>query len=181
VYGSAHGLVGDETVPAPADLYGAMHLSREIMARSLPETPVAILRSTMIYGADDPYNSYGPTRFRRAARLHGRIALFGCGEEVRDYVYIRDAARLVVECLWHRSSGTLNVATGISTSFTQVARWVVQHFSTPIEIVAEPRAIHFRHRHYDITPLIKAFPAFRFLPLKEGLAMAHTQEPAPHG
>ena len=29
--------------------------------------PVGILRPTLVYGANDPHNGYGPNRFRRLA------------------------------------------------------------------------------------------------------------------
>ncbi len=169
VYGPTVTRVTEQTLPAPADLYGAMHLAREIMAAGLARIPLGILRVTGVYGAEDPHNSYGPNRFRRMARSEGRITVFGRGEETRDHVHVDDVARLALECLMWRSVGSLNVATGISTSFKQVARLVASHFRDVIPIVDTPRATSVTHRHYDVTPLIKAFPSFRFVGLAEGV------------
>jgi len=48
--------------------------------------PLAILRPTLVYGAGDPHNGYGPNRFRRLASANQPIVLFGEGEERRPAV-----------------------------------------------------------------------------------------------
>ena len=67
VYPFRSGLINESSCAEPADLYGAMHLAREIMVRHAIKAPVAILRPTLIYGAHDTHNSYGPNRLRRMA------------------------------------------------------------------------------------------------------------------
>lgn len=175
VYSAADSRVTEETPPSSQDLYGAMHHTREIMARSLPKTPVLVLRPTLIYGLDDTHNSYGPNRFRRAAQKEGRITLFGGGEETRDHIHVDDVAALTLRCLLHRSTGTLNAVTGISHSFHEVAEIVARQFKTAVEIVKTPRANPVTHRHYDISATIKAFPDIRFTALEDGIARVHRE------
>src|SRR5256885_1405531 len=76
------------------------------------KAPLAILRPTLLYGAEDPHNGYGPNRFRRLANAGADITLFGEGEERRDHVLIDDLAEIVLRVLKRRSTGTLNIATG---------------------------------------------------------------------
>jgi UDP-glucose 4-epimerase len=173
VYGTRPSVVTEETPPSPEDLYGAMHLSRELMARNVTGVPVLVLRPTAVYGSDDTHNGYGPNRFRRAAAGEGRINLFGGGEEMRDHVHVDDVAEVTALCLKRHSTGTLNVASGTSRSFSDVAALVRTHFRTPVAVTSLPRSSGITHRHYDITNLIKAFPSFRFIPLAEGLARVH--------
>lgn len=175
VYNLAASQVIEDTPASPQDLYGAMHYTREIMARSLVKMPVLVLRPTLVYGVDDTHNAYGPNRFRRAANTEGRITLFGAGEETRDHIHVDDVAALTVRCLMHKSTGTLNVATGRSVSFKELARLVAQLFGKTVEIAETPRANPITHRHYDVTNLIKAFPEFRFIPLEEGLVHVHRE------
>lgn len=167
VYSFATGLVSEETPASPQDLYGAMHLAREIMARSLAKVPTLILRPAAVYGADDTHNAYGPNRFRRSARKEGKIQLFGSGEETRDHIHVNDVAAIASRCLMQRSTGTLNLATGRSLPFHEVARIVSTQSSKPVEIVGTPRANPVTHRHYDVTNLLKAFPGVRFTALEE--------------
>jgi nucleoside-diphosphate-sugar epimerase len=164
-----------ETVPAsPQDMYGAMHHAREIMAVGT-KMPLLILRPTLVYGAEDPHSAYGPNRFHRMAEREGKITLNGKGEELRDHIYVADVAALTVSCLLRRSIGLLNVATGLSTSFHDVAKRVAACFPQPVDIHETSRTTHITHRHFDITDLIKAFPSFCFTSLQEGLACAYSE------
>ena len=175
VYDGAVSRVSEDTPTSPQDLYGAMHQTREIMARSLAGVPVLVLRPTLIYGLDDTHNSYGPNRFRRAAQKDGKITLFGDGEETRDHIHVDDVAALTLRCLLHRSTGTLNAVTGISHSFHEVAQVVARQFKGAVEIVRKPRANPITHRHYDVADTIKAFPDIRFTPLEDGVARVHRE------
>lgn len=175
VYDTAVSRVSEDTPTSPQDLYGAMHYTREIMARNLDNVPLLILRPTLVYGLDDTHNSYGPNRFRRAAQRDGKITLFGGGEETRDHIHVNDVAALTVRCLLHKSTGTLNVATGVSKSFYELAAIAAKQFGNRIEIITTPRANLITQRHYDVTNLIKAFPDFRFIAPEDGIARVHKE------
>jgi nucleoside-diphosphate-sugar epimerase len=175
VYNLTVSRVTEDTPASPQDLYGAMHYTREIMARGLSKISVLVLRPTLVYGFDDTHNAYGPNRFRRAAQKEGKIALFGGGEETRDHIHVDDVAALTVRCLLHQSTGTLNVATGISHSFIDVAELVAKQFRRPVEIARTPRANPITHRHYDVINTIKAFPDLRFIALEDGVARANKE------
>jgi len=173
VYDTAVSHVSEATPASPQDLYGAMHYTREIMARNLGKVPLLILRPTLVYGLDDTHNSYGVNRFRRAAQKDGKITLFGGGEENRDHIHVDDVAAIAMRGLFRYSTGILNVATGTSKSFLDVASFVATQFRRKIEIVTTSRQNPVTHRHYDVTNLIKLFPDFHFIPLKDGIARVH--------
>jgi len=175
VYPMRAGLISEEACAEPEDLYGMMHLAREMMIKSATTTPVAVLRTTLVYGAADTHNSYGPNRLRRMARKDGKIALFGQGEETRDHILVDDVAVMTVLALRHRSAGTLNVATGRSISYAELAKKVASLFDRPVEIVGAVRQTPITHRHFDVTALRKAFPTFAFTSLEDGLAKAHRE------
>lgn len=174
VYPLTGGLVSEESPAAPADLYGAMHRVREIMfAEACRQMPLAVLRCTMVLAADDTHNSYGPNRFRRQALSEGRIVLGGEGEETRDHVAVEDVARLLLEVLRHRGAGILNLASGRSHTFRQVAEIVAAHLARSPELVFTPRHAPVTHRHFDPTLLRRAFPDFRFAVLDDAIADIH--------
>jgi len=177
VYVSSDAVYSDDANPVterscqqPSSLHGVMHLAREIMLRAALKLPLAILRPTLIYGAKDPHNGYGPNRFRRLAAKGEAITLFGEGEEKRDHVHVDDVAALTSAVLQHRSTGTLNIATGRSASFREVAEMVVGLSPRPVEIRGTPRQNPITHRHFDITDCLKAFPEFHYVSLRDGLA-----------
>ena len=90
VYRDSRTPLTEESCAEPNSLHGAMHLAREVMLKSALTAPLAILRPTLLYGAADPHNGYGPNRFRRLAAAGQEIVLFGEGEEQRDHVLIDD-------------------------------------------------------------------------------------------
>jgi UDP-glucose 4-epimerase len=175
VYPFDSGLVSEATPAAPIDLYGAMHRTRELMMQQVFKGPLAILRPTLVYGAADTHNSYGANRFRRMAEKDRKIVLGGNGEETRDHVLIDDLVAMIREVLRHRNHGILNLVTGQSVSFDELARLVAGLFSPAAEVVHTPRQSPITHRHFDSAIRRRAFPEFRFTPLLEGLRKVHRE------
>jgi nucleoside-diphosphate-sugar epimerase len=168
-----------ETSPAaPRSMHGVMHLAREIALASEISAPIAMLRPTLIYGADDPHNGYGPNRFRRLANANQDITLFGEGEERRDHVFIADVAEVALRVLMQRSRGALNIATGTVHSFRSIAEQVVALASHKVRISGSPRNGPMPHngfRPFDPGAAKAAFPDFAFTPLEVGLARSQTE------
>jgi nucleoside-diphosphate-sugar epimerase len=170
----------EATPAAPTSLHGAMHLAREqMLLTAAGATPLAILRPTLVYGAGDPHNGYGPNRFRRQASRGETIVLFGEGEERRDHVDVDDIAEIVKLVLAHRSAGVLNIATGTVASFRDLAEKAVALAARPVAIKGSPRngpMPHNGYRSFDPAATFKAFPGFRYTAIDAGLARAQHQE-----
>jgi UDP-glucose 4-epimerase len=166
VYADSPAPLTEESWTAPATLHGAMHLARELVFRAEVKARLAILRPSLLYGAADPHNGYGPNRFRRLAAEGKEIVLFGEGEERRDHVYIGDVAELVARVIYRRSIGVLNVATGTVHSFREIALKLSTRVKGSRRHGPMP---HNGYRPFDIAALRSAFPDFRFTPLVEGL------------
>lgn len=178
VYADSPAPLTESSCASPGSMHGAMHLAREVMFASEQKAALAILRPSLLYGASDPHNGYGPNRFRRLAAKGEDIVLFGEGEERRDHVYIDDVAELVARVVLRRSRGTLNIATGEVHSFRQIAEKVVKLSGREVAIKGSPRSgamPHNGYRPFAIDGCRKAFADFRYTPLDEGLkkAQAH--------
>lgn len=159
----------------PNSLHGVMHLARELMLKSAVKVPLAILRPSLLYGANDPHNGYGPNRFRRLANGGQDIVLFGDGEERRDHVFIDDVAELIRQVILHRSSGILNVATGEVHSFRAIAENIVAMENKSVCVRVTPRngpMPHHGYRPFDISICRKSFPNFAYTSLIDGLTKA---------
>ena len=188
---SSDAVYGDEPAPltehaptAPESLHGAMHLAREIAFRSEIPAPLAIVRQTLIYGASDPHNGYGPNRFRRQAARGEEIPLFGEGEERRDHVLVDDVAALILRIALRRSTGTLNIATGETYSFRAIAEMVVAAARKPLAIKGSPRhgpMPHNGYRPFDPAASHAAFPNFRYVSLPAGIQRVQTEMEAARG
>lgn len=166
--------VAEQSCASPQDLYGMMHRSRETMFTDAFKESLCIVRPTIIFGNGDPHNSYGPNRLRRMAKADHCITLFGAGEETRDHIHVDDAAKLLIEILNNRSVGILNAATGRSISYDELANKIVRLFDTEIKVVHTDRANPITHRHFDVTEMHKAFPAFAPNDLDTALREVHT-------
>jgi nucleoside-diphosphate-sugar epimerase len=157
-----------------------MHLAREQMLKATAGAiPLAILRPTLVYGARDPHNGYGPNKFRRQANRGEAIVLFGEGEERRDHVDVDDIAAIVHLVLTHRSAGILNIATGTVTGFRALAEAVVALSPRKVAIKGSPRngpMPHNGYRPFDPAATFAAFPDFRYTALDAGLKRAQQQE-----
>jgi len=173
VYADDANPVREDSCCDPSSFHGLMHLVRERMLSAAVGktcTPYIALRPCSIYGASDTHNSYGPNRFLRTALKEHKIKLFGQGEEKRDHIYIKDLSRLAGLCLAHKSKGVLNVATGNSVSFFDLATMIAGLCVDHVEIEGSPRANPITHRHFDIAATRHAFPEFRLTAIQDGLA-----------
>jgi nucleoside-diphosphate-sugar epimerase len=174
VYDDGETMVRETSCCNPGGFHGVMHLTRERMlahTATAAQTPLAILRPSLLYGPGDPHNGYGPNRFLRTARTDGAIALFGEGEEKRDHVFIDDVGRFVTQCLLHRSEGVVNVATGTSHSFREAAEAIAGALGGGVTVQGRARSNPITHRHFDTAVAVRAFPEFRFTPIEAGISL----------
>jgi len=175
VYADSPDPLTERSCASPGSLHGAMHLAREVIFGAEVKAPLAHLRPSLLYGAGDPHNGYGPNRFRRLAANGEDIVLFGEGEERRDHVHIDDVGELAARVVVMRSRGVLNVATGEVHSFREIAERIVALSGRKVAIRGTPRSgpmPHNGYRPFDIAICRKAFPDFRYASLQEGLARA---------
>jgi nucleoside-diphosphate-sugar epimerase len=178
VYGWEHATIAESTPPSPDNLYGVMHLAREIGLREACKKaglPLAVLRACAIYGSGDTHNAYGPNRFVRTALKGGRIELFGTGDDIRDQVYIDDVVRLTGLVLEHRSEGILNLVSGTAVTFAQVAKIISDLAGHPIETVHLHRSGPATRRAFASAVREAAFPGFAATPLSHGLSALLSQ------
>jgi UDP-glucose 4-epimerase len=173
VYDGQESLISEHVAASPSDLYSLMHVARERMlghAAQAKGIPFCVLRPVAIFGAADTHSSYGPNRFMRSALRERRIQVFGAGEERRDHIYIADVVAAIELALRHRSTGVLNLASGRSISFADLAARVRELAGNDVAIEAVPRSGKVTHRHFDTTALAKSFPQLQLTTLEDGLA-----------
>lgn len=177
VYADSMGKLNESSPAAPTSLHGAMHVAREQMLQSVVnKQSLAILRPSLLYGTNDPHNGYGPNSFYRLAQAEKSIELFGQGEEQRDHVYIEDVAELIYLSLMHRSYGILNITTGTTASFYEIAELINQYTNNSAEIKCKTRngpMPHNGYRAFDNSVCHKAFPAFQYNSITDGLKKIH--------
>lgn len=174
VYGTNEKLLRETSCCQPDSLYGLGHWTREEMIKPVAKQkniPLLILRSNAIYGDGDTHNGYGPNRFFRSALQERKISLIGNGEEKRSHIFIGDVVNLIGLSLANKSSGILNLTSGVSISFMELAGKVASVFDEEVEIQSSPRQNPITHTNFDPTEIFKAFPTFAFTSLENGLSI----------
>ena len=79
-------------------------------------------------------------------------------------------ARLVLLSIQRRSEGCLNIATGESVSYRQLAETVKARIQHDVSILNCPRETPVWHRRHDRTAVVQAFPDFEYTSLDTGIA-----------
>ena len=129
VYGNPIYVPIDENHPtSPKTFYGVSKLSAEKYLAVYCETnliPLTILRFSSIYGPGERFERAIPN-FIRSVSSGMPPVIFGSGADVRDYVYLDDAADAIVQALKLRRHGTYNIGSGRGVAVREVAEKIVK-------------------------------------------------------
>lgn len=77
-------------------------------------------------------------------------ANFGDGSQCRDFIYVKDAARLTCAFLENEATGIFNIGTGKATTWNEVARAVFKALDMPesIEYIDMPLDLRGKYQNY---------------------------------
>jgi UDP-glucose 4-epimerase len=124
VYGEAQNLPITEDHPLnPLSPYGESKVLAERLIREQDgRFKSVILRYGNVYGpGQDPSFGNGAVSIFTENMLRGQpITLFGSGEQLRDYLFVDDAARANIVALEPGVTGTYNLGTGCGLTLLQV-------------------------------------------------------------
>ena len=150
VYASSAAVYGDnaetplkETATLrPLTAYGADKLGSELHARVaslVHSVPTTGLRFFNVYGprqdASSPYSGVISIFSDKVATRHP-LVIYGDGEQVRDFIYVRDVVRYLLAAMQNISitPAAYNVCTGRSISINQLARTIMSVAGQQVEI-----------------------------------------------
>lgn len=108
--------IDEQTTPAPQSEYAVSKLTAEQLYIQYAQThhvPLTILRVSSIYGPGDPSGKV-INRFVEAAMDGTPLQIYGDGEDLRDFIFIEDAVKMIYETIHRRLDGVFNVVTGKS-------------------------------------------------------------------
>ncbi len=170
-YGSAVYVPMDEKHPLnPETPYAAAKVAQDMFVRSYGATyqlPWVTIRPFNMYGPNSHWQGFRgeliPKMIVRAMNLQPLI-IFGDGEQRRDFLYVEDAARAVVEiAATQKARGQcVNFCTGNETPVRHIAELVCREFNLDAE-----RYIQYQdarpgdvRRHYGDVSLFKSLLGF---------------------
>lgn len=141
VYGVASDpKVGEEAMPKPVNVYGCHKLAAESLIRGYVEDygfKTTVLRLFNVYGDLEKEQGVVSLFIRRA--LAGRPIIVKGGEQLRDFVHLRDVVKAFVESIENPATHQkiINIGSGIGVSIKEVAGMIQQSFPQ-VEIKYEP-------------------------------------------
>jgi dTDP-L-rhamnose 4-epimerase len=152
--------ITEDAAPDPRNVYAATKLHQEHLASAFAresDTPVTALRYHNVYGPrmprDTPYA--GVAALFADALVHGRTPrVFEDGEQLRDFVHVRDVARANVLALTapRAVDGAVNVSSGVPRSVGELASTlhaVAYPAAPPPVVTGEFRTGDVRHIFAD--------------------------------
>jgi UDP-glucose 4-epimerase len=180
VYGEPASVPVAEDAPTSAfGAYGQLHLAAEaavIEHTERHQTPVRILRCSTVYGPHQtPDRGQGVVvTFLHRIKSGIPVEIFGDGGTERDYIYVGDVARVIVDLLDRRDGpAVLNVGCGQGTSLGDVLALAEAEVGIPAVVVKHPkRDFEVRRIVLDIARL-QGLIGFKPTPLKDGIARTH--------
>jgi len=169
VYGDRGGMFDEKAPCNPNSFHGLAQLSREIVLQEQKELNLAILRVCAVYGEGDTHNGYGPNRFLKQMKNSEPIQIFGEGLNVRDHICIEDVVKIIINSMEINFSGILNVVSGHSYSFMEVAQKCQEIFTLNSKIETQGSEGEILIKQFNTSRIQELFPKFRTTDLDTGL------------
>ena len=169
VYGDRSGNFDENSPSNPNSFHGLAQLSREIVLQDDKKLGLAILRVCAVYGNGDTHNGYGPNRFHKQIENSESIKIFGEGSNVRDHIYIDDVVKIIINSIDINFNGILNVVSGYSYTFMEVAQKCQDIFSPNSQIETQGSEGAILIKQFNTSRIQELFPKFRTTDLDTGL------------
>ena len=176
VYGEPVYLPCDEAHPVtPLCPYGATKYMLELYLYMYKETyglDYSVLRYPNVYGPrQDPNGEAGVIAIFAGRMLQSQpVTVFGTGEQVRDYVFVKDCARANLMLLENGSGRVYNLGYGIGTTVNQLFNGLKDITGYPMEANYAPARAGETFRIYlDASRARSELNWEPCVPLEEGL------------
>lgn len=165
IYASSAGTYGNSPAPnsigvgeVPENIYGYSKLQMDIFAHKVleqdSEIPLIGLRYFNVYGEREFYKGKTASMILQLglqALEHKKVRLFKHGEQLRDFVYIKDVIQANVKAIEARESGIYNVGAGEARSFNNIVEILKKHLGDfEVEYIDNPYTFYQNHTQADI-------------------------------
>lgn len=173
VYGDAETYPTSEALrPSPVSPYGVTKLAAEHLCelyRTNFGVPTVSLRLFTVYGPRQRPDMAFSRLVGAAVRGEG-FALYGDGKQTRDFTFVGDVVRAMMDAAASGWCGVANVGGGARTSMNEVLA-LVRDLCGPVEVVREAAATgDVRHTAADTRVAADAFGFSPRTRLRDGLA-----------
>jgi len=167
VYGIPEKLLIDErTSINPQTFYAvSKYTSEKILENKTKRLGIkfTVLRFNGIFGPGQKNTQYGINQFIKSILEHGEITLWGKGEELRDFVYVKDLVKLITKfAIGNYKEGVYNLVSGKSITFKEVAMKVGRETQKKYKLVYKKRTGPNFDQKFNNRKIKEIFPSFKF-------------------
>ena len=172
--GDVDGGVNESMAPNPQSIYGASKLAAEGLCSAFAGSfnlPTLSLRFSNIYGEYSFHKTSAIAMLCKSIFEKKEFELYGDGKQVRDYLYVKDLAKIIVSCLEQRLTGTIQLGSGKPTQLSEVISLIDEINSyTPLRIQKHPKRLGEVERTWcDIGLAKQNIKYYKLTDLKLGL------------
>jgi ADP-L-glycero-D-manno-heptose 6-epimerase len=151
-YGIAAGVNKVDQPPKPANVYAFSKVQLDNLARRWarenPTQVVVGLRYFNVYGPREAHKGAASSMILQLAqqiRRNQPPRLFRNGEQIRDFVYVKDIVNCTILAAKARGSGIYNAGSGVPRSFNDI----VANLNRVLKTQWQPEYIDNPHAHYQ--------------------------------
>ena len=161
--------IGLNDIRNPDMTYGWSKLTGEYLAQFVPN--VHIFRPFSGYGWDQDLTYPFPMYVKRAIERQNPFEVWGPGTQTRDFIHMADVVNAVLTAVEENIQGPINLGTGRSTSFIQLAQMCMSAVGYAGEIKTNPdKPVGCMHRVSDNSKLLEFYTPK--ISLEEGIKEA---------
>jgi ADP-L-glycero-D-manno-heptose 6-epimerase len=177
-YGIAAGVNKIDQEPKPANVYAFSKVQLDNLARRWarenPSQVVVGLRYFNVYGPREAHKGAASSMILQLAQQIRRgqaPRIFKHGEQVRDFVYVKDIVTCTILAARARSSGIYNAGSGVSRSFNDIVANLNRVLNTQwhTEYIDNPHAHYQPHTEADLTQTTRALRYTPKFTLEKGI------------
>ena len=146
----------EDKAPLPISPYGASKLAGEAYCLAYHGSwglGTVVLRFGNVYGPFSTYKNSVVAEFFKDMLTKGQITIDGDGQQTRDFIYVDDLCRAILQALESNVSGEVfQIATGVETAIVELASLVEHVVGHDIGLVHGPsRRGDIRRNYSDIS------------------------------
>lgn len=135
------------------------------MLQTIYSAPTLALRIFPVYGASEGGRGHATAIYQWCTQMSKgkRPVVYGDGTQGRDFVYIDDVAKFVVDAIEYKLTGVCDVGTGVKTSFNEIVEVINVQLGTDLKPV------------YKVAPkdyssgIVCGQPIDNFISIKDGV------------
>lgn len=140
VYGEAETVPISEKFPThPSSPYGETKIETENIAKSLKNFDFVGLRYFNIFGEEQSQEYAGViTKFFENLRKGKPPTIYGDGNQIRDFIYVKDVVNANILAMKSNSNGIFNIGSGKGTTILELATFMINAFNYNFQPIFEP-------------------------------------------